>query len=175
MFVFKHGAYAPGHVLKYHPYKEVAFVGRSNVGKSSLINAVTGQKNLARISKTPGRTQQINYFLDEKQKLYLVDLPGYGFAKADKKMQGRWQYLMDAYFADNPALRKVFILIDARRGILDVDRMMIDYVQAYGHDCSLVLTKCDKKDTVKVEQAEFCTSVTKKTGIEQLKKTMSAL
>ena len=170
MFVFKHGAHHPDDVLIDHPYKEVAFVGRSNVGKSSLINTFTGQKNLARTSKTPGRTQQINYFLNMKDKLYLVDLPGYGFSMADKKMKKAWEYLMNAYFQNNHNLMTVFILIDARRGLLDIDEQMIAYVQNFGHFYQLVYTKCDKRDATQLLiKNAICTSSITKAGMEELR------
>lgn len=108
---------------------EIAFVGRSNVGKSSLINAVTGQKGLAKTSNTPGRTQQLNYFnLDGK--IYLVDLPGYGFAQAPENLVRQWQQLIFAYLQGRVELKRVFMLIDSRHGIKKVDEEIMQMLDA---------------------------------------------
>ena len=110
---------------------EVCFAGRSNVGKSSLINALTGRKALARASNTPGRTQEINFFtLGERR--YLVDLPGYGFAEAPKPVVERWQALLRAYLAGRPTLRRAFLLIDARHGPKPVDAEIMDAARPLG-------------------------------------------
>ena len=99
---------------------EVCFAGRSNVGKSSLINAVTGRKSIARASNTPGRTQEINFFTTGPEH-YLVDLPGYGYAKAPLAVVEKWQKLLKSYLAGRPTLRRAFVLIDARHGAKPVD------------------------------------------------------
>src|SRR5690554_5199652 len=104
---------------------EVCFAGRSNVGKSSLINALTGRRQLARASNTPGRTQEINYFI-AGDRHYLVDLPGYGYAQAPKPVVERWQRLLRAYLAGRQTLRRAFVLIDARHGIKPVDEEIMD-------------------------------------------------
>lgn len=124
---------------------EVCFAGRSNVGKSSLINALTGRKALARASNTPGRTQEINYF--ERGPLYLVDLPGYGFAKAPKPTVARWQALLKAYLAGRPSLRRAFVLIDHRHGIKPVDGEILALLDAAAVPFQTVLTKADKVKT----------------------------
>ena len=104
---------------------EVAFVGRSNVGKSSLVNALTGRKTLARISNTPGRTQQLNFF-NLGEQLILVDLPGYGYAKVSKKQVAAWTKTLKLFLRGRVPLRRVCLLIDARHGLKDVDREMMD-------------------------------------------------
>jgi GTP-binding protein len=121
---------------------EVCFAGRSNVGKSSLINALTGRKALARASNTPGRTQEINFFT--LGGLYLVDLPGYGFADAPKPLVARWQALLRAYLAGRPTLRRAFLLIDARHGIKPVDAEIMDLLDRSAVTFQAVLTKADK-------------------------------
>lgn len=122
---------------------EFCFAGRSNVGKSSLINALTGQKNLARASNTPGRTQEINYFTLGDQ-AFLVDLPGYGFAKAPVAVVERWQRLLKAYLAGRPTLRRAFALIDSRHGIKDVDHEIMKLLDRSAVPFQVVLTKSDK-------------------------------
>jgi GTP-binding protein len=122
---------------------EVCFAGRSNVGKSSLINALTGRKALARASNTPGRTQEINYFsLGEGR--FLVDLPGYGFAEAPKPLVARWQALMRDYLAGRATLRRAFVLIDARHGLKPVDGEIMGLLDRSAVTFQVVLTKADK-------------------------------
>lgn len=122
---------------------EVCFAGRSNVGKSSLINALTGRKALARTSNTPGRTQEINFFTlgDER---YLVDVPGYGFANAPKPIVEKWQRLLKAYLSGRQSLRRVFLLIDARHGAKAVDEEIMQLLGRSAVTFQVVLTKCDK-------------------------------
>lgn len=122
---------------------EVCFAGRSNVGKSSLINAITGRKALARASNTPGRTQEINYFTlgDER---YLVDLPGYGYANAPVNVVEKWQALLKQYLSGRASLRRAFVLIDSRHGIKAVDEEILSLLDASAVTFQVVLTKADK-------------------------------
>ncbi len=122
---------------------EVCLAGRSNVGKSSLINALAAQKGLARTSNTPGRTQEINYF-DLSGRAYLVDLPGYGFAKAPRPVVERWQELLKAYLAGRPSLRRAFVLIDARHGAKSADEEIMHLLDTAAVPFQVVLTKSDK-------------------------------
>ncbi len=122
---------------------EIAFAGRSNVGKSSLVNALTGRKTLARVSDTPGRTRQINFFrLDNR--LMLADLPGYGFARASKSDSARWTELVFAYLRGRPNLRRAILLIDSRRGLLKNDIEAMELLDRAAVSYQLVLTKADK-------------------------------
>jgi len=122
---------------------EICFAGRSNVGKSSLINAVTGRKALARASNTPGRTQEINFFALGDSR-YLVDLPGYGFANAPVKVVEKWQRLLKAYLAGRQTLRRAFVLIDARHGVKAVDDEIMGLLDKAAVTFQCVLTKVDK-------------------------------
>ena len=122
---------------------EVCFAGRSNVGKSSLINALTGRKGLARASNTPGRTQEINFFtLTESH--YLVDLPGYGFANAPLAVVEKWQRLLKQYLQGRVGLRRAFVLIDSRHGVKDVDEEIMSLLDSAAVTFQVVMTKADK-------------------------------
>ncbi len=122
---------------------EVAFAGRSNVGKSSIINATTGKKGLAKTSNTPGRTQQLNFF-NIAEKIHLVDLPGYGYAQAPEKQVKQWQKVIFAYLQGRVNLKRVFLLIDSRHGIKAVDREIMDMLDKAAVVYQIVLTKIDK-------------------------------
>ncbi|WP_449040732.1 ribosome biogenesis GTP-binding protein YihA/YsxC [Paracoccus sp. (in: a-proteobacteria)] len=122
---------------------EICFAGRSNVGKSSLINALTGRKGIARASNTPGRTQELNFFA-LGDRAYLVDLPGYGFAKAPVAVVAKWQALQKRYLAGRPNLRRVFALIDARHGIKAVDHETMTLLDRSAVPFQVVVTKADK-------------------------------
>ena len=122
---------------------EVCFAGRSNVGKSSLINALTNRKNLARASNTPGRTQEINFFL-LGEALYLVDLPGYGYAEAPVHVVAKWQALLKSYLAGRQNLRRAFVLVDSRHGIKDDDEEILNLLDRSAVTFQVVLTKVDK-------------------------------
>jgi|SRR3989338_1183344 GTP-binding protein len=122
---------------------EVCFAGRSNVGKSSLINALTGRKSLARASNTPGRTQEINYF-DLGGSRFLVDLPGYGYAEAPVAIVAKWQALLKSYLAGRQTLRRAFVLIDTRHGVKAVDEEILQLLDRSAVTFQAVLTKADK-------------------------------
>ncbi len=121
---------------------EVAFAGRSNVGKSSLLNALTGQRALARVSNTPGRTRQLNFF-DLGGRLTLVDMPGYGYAQAGKDIKADWQGLMFDYLRGRPSLRRVMLLLDARIEVKEADRAVMGLLDRAAVTFQLVLTKAD--------------------------------
>ncbi|MDU8928428.1 ribosome biogenesis GTP-binding protein YihA/YsxC [Alisedimentitalea sp. MJ-SS2] len=122
---------------------EICFAGRSNVGKSSLINALTGRNGLARASNTPGRTQEINFFSIEPDH-YLVDLPGYGFANAPVAVVAKWQKLLKQYLSGRASLRRAFVLVDARHGIKPVDEEIMSLLDSSAVTFQCVLTKSDK-------------------------------
>jgi len=122
---------------------EVCFSGRSNVGKSSLINALTGRKGLARASNTPGRTQEINFF-SIPEKHYLVDLPGYGYANAPVKIVEQWQNLLKQYLAGRQSLRRAFVLVDGRHGVKKVDTEIMSMLDSSAVTFQVILTKLDK-------------------------------
>lgn len=131
---------------------EVAFVGRSNVGKSSLLNMLTNRKKLARTSQTPGRTRLINYFLINKS-FYFVDLPGYGFAKASKTETQNWQSLIEPYLKNNKKLKCVCVLVDIRHKPSHLDEMMIEFLTYYNIPFLIVATKVDKLPKTKIKPA----------------------
>jgi GTP-binding protein len=137
---------APG--LKFLPdpeCPEIAFAGRSNVGKSSLLNALTNRKGLARTSNTPGRTQELNFFnVGQPPKIRLVDMPGYGFAEAPRDLVKRWRFLVNDFLRGRAVLRRTFVLIDSRHGLKPVDTEIMDMLDAAAVNYQLVLTKIDK-------------------------------
>ena len=143
---------------------EVAFVGRSNAGKSSLINALTGRKSLARVSQTPGATRQINFF-NLGDRLMLVDLPGYGFAKRSKTEAEQWQDIIFSYLRRRARLRRVALLIDARRGVMDSDLQVMGLLDQSAVSYGLVLTKADEL------KASELTDVLRKAGTEAARHT----
>ncbi len=128
----------------------IAFVGRSNVGKSSLLNFLVNNKNMARTSSTPGRTRLINYFLINND-FYFVDLPGYGFAKGSKEESSKWDDLMDPFFTDSEKLKLVCVLVDCRISPTELDRNMITYLTYYQIPFIVIATKSDKLPKTKLK------------------------
>lgn len=170
---------------------EVAFAGRSNVGKSSLINAITRRNSLARTSNTPGRTQELNFF-NLGDKIYMVDMPGYGYAKVSKKQRSEWDQLIFNYLRGRPNLRCVFILIDGRHGLKDSDEKLMKMLDEAAVSYRIILTKCDKSKKDEMEKIqdklrislkkhtaahpEFLeTSAIKNKGIAEFRATIAAL
>lgn len=143
---------------------EFAFVGRSNVGKSSLINSICGQKNLAKTSSTPGLTKMINYFV-VNDKFRIVDLPGYGYAKTGHKHIANWAGLMEKYLTLSPNLKTVFVLLDCRHEPNELDKMMIDFLNSYQIPYSIIATKVDKIAKSKIPQA--CGMIAKTLGVRK--------
>jgi GTP-binding protein len=144
---------------------EIAFAGRSNVGKSSLVNRLTGRKALARISDTPGRTRQINFFV-LGGRLMLVDLPGYGYARASKDQVASWTLLVRDYLRGRPTLRRVCLLVDGRHGLKESDEAMMDMMDRAAVSYQIVLTKADKltPEEVRVKQVETGAAVARRTA-----------
>lgn len=150
---FVAGADKPS-MIPFPDLAEIAFAGRSNVGKSSIINALTFRKNLARSSNTPGRTQQINFF-NLGNKVNLVDLPGYGYAVASKSKKHEWNKMVLDYLLTRQSLKRVILLIDSRRGLKEIDRHSMDIFDEAGVPYTIVLTKSDK---IKQSEQEECRS-----------------
>lgn len=166
---------------------EVAFAGRSNAGKSSAINAIVNQRNFARISKSPGRTQLINFFtLRDNQRL--VDLPGYGYARVPQSVQKHWRQLLGAYFEQRRSLVGLFMMVDIRRSLSDFDWQMIDWAAQIDCPAHVLLTKADKLKRgaamntflqVRKELGEAATvqlfSATKRTGVEEAREALDGM
>jgi GTP-binding protein len=131
---------------------EIAFAGRSNVGKSSLINALVGQSNLARASNTPGRTQELNFFTIPDGRIYLVDMPGYGYAEAPKDKVMAWNRVLRGYLAGRRLLLRVFVLIDARHGLKPADGDILDLLDSTAVSYQAVLTKTDKVSRTNLDE-----------------------
>lgn len=143
---------------------EVAFVGRSNVGKSSLINRLVAVKNLAKTSSTPGLTKMINYFVIN-ERFRIVDLPGYGYAKTGQKHIANWAGLMEKYLLNSPNLKTVFVLVDSRHTPSELDKMMLDFLNSYQIPYMIIATKVDKIAKSKISQA--CNSIAKELGVRK--------
>ena len=124
-------------------YPEIAFAGRSNVGKSTLINKILNRKKLAQVSKSPGKTRALNYF-EIDHKYYFVDLPGFGYAKISKKDREQWGKLIESYFKTSKKLKGVIHIIDSRRGLMDSDRSLKEYIDYFDIEVLWVLSKVDK-------------------------------
>ena len=131
------------HDLPKDRFPQIAFSGRSNVGKSSLINVILNQKSLVKISSTPGKTRSLNFFLIDDQ-FYLVDLPGYGFAKVSKNEKLRWRRLIEGYLSASENLKGTILIIDARIGFTELDRMMVSWLREIERPFRVVATKMDK-------------------------------
>ena len=152
---YTHSAAKPSQFVK-RPVPHFVFAGRSNVGKSSLLNALLNRKSLAHTSKTPGKTRLVNYFL-VNDRLFFVDLPGYGFAKVSKKEQEQWGKLVDAYLRETPYIATVFLLMDIRHDPSAHDKQMLEWLLHYQIPFNLILTKADKlsKSQVIRQRAQF--------------------
>jgi GTP-binding protein len=138
---------------------EVAFAGRSNVGKSSLLNALTNRNSLARTSNTPGRTQELNFFdVGEPLRMRLVDMPGYGFAEAPKDIVRKWRFLVNDFLRGRPTLKRALVLIDSRHGVKDVDREVMEMLDKAAVSYRLVLTKADKIKASALQEVQDATS-----------------
>lgn len=172
---------------------EIAFCGRSNVGKSSLINSITNRKSLARTSNTPGRTQELNFFIPEGYNndqalppFAIVDMPGYGYAQAPKKLVNNWTTLIYDYLKFRPSLKRLYILIDSRHGIKETDKTILDLLDKIAVSYQIILTKTDKIPADSLEKILastysaiakrpaaypniITTSAVKKTGLDDLK------
>ena len=161
------GAFEEVQHLPRHPsIREYAFIGRSNVGKSSLINALAGSA-IAKVSNTPGRTRTLNLFnMDDR--IWILDLPGYGYAKVSKEEQVRWLRRLESYLKARTELKKLFVLIDARHGVKDLDKVILDFCKSENIPYQIVYTKCDKKGVCKYDDG-IMTSSEKKIGIEELR------
>ncbi len=133
--------------------KEIAIVGRSNVGKSSIINSLLGRKKIAKVSSTPGKTRMINFFLINNS-FYLVDFPGYGYAKVSKSEKDMWKYKIEDYFKDRPVLKKVILLIDSRHKPFESDINMFNWIRYLNYDLSIVATKSDKLKYSEIKKNE---------------------
>ena len=134
---------------------EIAFAGRSNVGKSSLLNALANRKGLARTSNTPGRTQELNFFeVGKPLQIRLVDMPGYGFAEAPKDMVKRWRFLINDYLRGRAVLKRALVLVDARHGLKPVDHEVMDMLDAAAVSYHVVLTKADKVKRTDLETVQ---------------------
>lgn len=166
---------------------EVAFAGRSNAGKSSALNAIAGRKSLARISKTPGRTQLVNFFaLPDGDRL--VDLPGYGYARVPEAVRRHWRHLVEAYFYQRRSLAGLILVMDVRRPLTEFDRQMLAWSEGVGCLTHILLTKADKfsrgqasamlhevRSAVDAETSVQLFSATKKTGVDQAREAVLAL
>ncbi len=172
-------------------FTEIAFAGRSNVGKSSLVNALTNRNTLAKTSNTPGRTQQLNFF-NLGGHLYLVDMPGYGYAKVSKNVRDNWDNLIFQYLQGRPNLRSVLILVDSRHGLKETDIHLMDMLDKAAVNYRIVMTKVDKttkKDLAAMEEniiaairkhpaaypVIYATSADEGTGLEDLRAMLIAL
>jgi GTP-binding protein len=143
---------------------EIAFAGRSNVGKSSLINVLVNRKSLVRTSSTPGRTQLLNFF-DVNGTFTLVDLPGYGYAKVPLSVKKEWGPMMERYLSSRPSLRGVVLIFDIRRTPVAEDRQLLDWLRAYDITPLLVVTKCDK--VTRNERAKQAAVIAQALGVER--------
>lgn len=172
-------------------FSEIAFAGRSNVGKSSLVNALTGRTTLAKVSNTPGRTQQLNFF-NLGSHLYLVDMPGYGYAKVAKDVRDNWDTLIFQYLQGRPNLRSVFIMIDSRHGLKESDIHLMGMLDKAAVNYRIILTKADKSSQKDLEAIKekiitvlkkhpaafpsvYATSAEKNIGLEELRAMLIAL
>ena len=166
---------------------EIAFAGRSNVGKSSLLNLLTNRRHLARVSGSPGKTQTINFYSINDEKLRIVDLPGYGYARVSKNVSEKWGGMVEAYLKDRETLKAVCVLLDIRREPSGQDKQLLEYLTHYGIRAVIVATKTDKVSgnerakqlsvirraiSLPAEEKIFCVSTLKRTGIEELSEQM---